>query len=391
MFGAVRPRLTDVSRTLIITNDFPPRAGGIESFVHELALRRPAGSVVVYCSSPSPSDVARDPHFDLRQPFPIVRDAAGVLLPTPRVARRARVIAQMEECDSVLYGAAAPLGLLAPALPVERQVALTHGHEAWWASIPGPRETLRRIGDTVDTVTYLGSYTRHRLSRALSAGAVHRMRRLSPGVDTARFRPGVGGDEVRAHYRLGERPVVVCVSRLVARKGQDTLLRAWPRVLADVPDAALLVVGDGPDARRLRSAARGLDSVLFSGPVSAQRLPAFYDAGDVFAMPCRTRRAGLEVEGLGIVYLEASASGLPVVAGGSGGAPDAVLDGETGVVVDGSRPGPTARALIRLLKDPTRAAHMGARGREWVSREWAWERSAERLAALLEPDSAPST
>ena len=379
-----------MSRTLIITNDFPPRAGGIESFVHELALRRPAGSVVVYCSSPSSADAARDPHFDLRQPFPVVRDAAGVLLPTPRVARRARVIAQMEECDSILYGAAAPLGLLAPALPVERQIALTHGHEAWWASVPGPRETLRRIGETVDTITYLGAYTRRRLSHALSAAAVRRMRHLPPGVDTTRFRPGAGGNEVRARYRLGERPVVVCVSRLVARKGQDILLRAWPRVLADVPDAALLIVGDGPDARRLRSAAQGLDSVLFSGPVPAQRLPAFYDAGDVFAMPCRTRRAGLEVEGLGMVYLEASASGLPVVAGDSGGAPDSVLDGETGIVVDGSLPGPTARALIPLLKDPTRAAHMGARGREWVSQEWTWERSAERLATLLEPDRAPS-
>lgn len=387
----MRPRLADVSRTLIITNDFPPRAGGIESFVHELALRRPAGSVVVYCSSPSPADAARDPHFDLRQPFPVVRDAARVLLPTPRVARRARLIAQMEECDSVLYGAAAPLGLLAPVLPVERQVALTHGHEAWWASIPGPRETLRRIGDTVDTVTHLGAYTRSRLARALSAEATRRMRRLPPGVDPARFHPGAGGDEVRAHHRLGERPVVVCVSRLVPRKGQDTLLRAWPRVLADVPDAALLVVGDGPDARRLRSAAQGLDSVVFTGPVPAKRLPAFYDAGDVFAMPCRTRRGGLEVEGLGMVYLEASASGLPVVAGDSGGAPDAVLDGETGTVVDGSLPGPTARALIRLLKDPARAAHMGARGREWVCREWTWEHSAERLAALLEPGQTPSS
>src|SRR5699024_12678682 len=119
----------------------------------------------------------------------------------------------MEGCDSVLYGAAAPLGLLAPALPVERQVALTHGHEAWWASIPGPREALRRIGDTVDTVTHLGAYTRSRLSRALSAEATRRMRHLPPGVDPARFHPGSGADEVRAHHRLGERPGVLCVSR----------------------------------------------------------------------------------------------------------------------------------------------------------------------------------
>ncbi|MCY9784787.1 glycosyltransferase family 4 protein [Nocardiopsis sp. EMB25] len=377
-------------RTLIITNDFPPRPGGIESFVHELALRRPDDSVVVYCSSPADRDARADPDFDLRQPFPVVRDGARVLLPTPRVAARARAIAGLEGCDTVLYGAAAPLGLVAGTLrehgTVRRQVALTHGHETGWSALPGAREALRRIGDTTDTVTYLGEYTRRRLARALSPGAADRMRRLAPGVDTERFRPGAGGEEIRARHGLGGRPVVVCVSRLVRRKGQDTLLRAWPRVLADVPDAALLVVGDGPDAERLRSAARGMDSVVLTGAVPAEELPAHYDAGDVFAMPCRTRRGGLDVEGLGIVYLEASSTGLPVVAGDSGGAPDAVLADETGYVVDGSLPGPTARALIRLLRDPDRAARMGARGREWVSREWSWDRVSQRLDALL---SAP--
>ncbi|MDE3724242.1 glycosyltransferase family 4 protein [Nocardiopsis sp. N85] len=370
-------------RTLIITNDFPPRAGGIEAFVHEVALRLP--DVVVYCSSPSRADAAADPRFDLRLPFPVVRDAARVLLPTPRVAARAEAIARLEDREAVLYGAAAPLGLLAGRLSgtVRRQVALTHGHETGWSALPGAREALRRIGDTTDTVTHLGEYTRRRLARALSPGAAARMRRVTPGVDVTRFRPGAGGGKVRDRYGLGGRPVVVCVSRLVRRKGQDTLLRAWPRVLADVPDAALLIVGDGPDAARLRSAAAGLDSVVLTGPVAPEELPAHYDAGDVFAMPCRTRRGGLDVEGLGIVYLEASATGLPVVAGDSGGAPDAVLDGETGHVVDGTLPGPTARALVRLLKDPDRAARMGGRGREWVEREWTWGRTSERLTALL--------
>ncbi|MDT0328787.1 glycosyltransferase family 4 protein [Nocardiopsis lambiniae] len=370
-------------RTLIITNDFPPRAGGIEAFVHEVALRLP--DVVVYCSSPSRADAAADPRFDLRLPFPVVRDAARVLLPTPRVAARAEAVARLEDREAVLYGAAAPLGLLAGRLSgtVRRQVALTHGHETGWSALPGAREALRRIGDTTDTVTHLGEYTRRRLARALSPGAAARMRRVTPGVDATRFRPGAGGGKVRDRYGLGGRPVVVCVSRLVRRKGQDTLLRAWPRVLADVPDAALLIVGDGPDAARLRSAAAGLDSVVLTGPVDPEELPAHYDAGDVFAMPCRTRRGGLDVEGLGIVYLEASATGLPVVAGDSGGAPDAVLDGETGHVVDGTLPGPTARALVRLLKDPDRAARMGGRGREWVEREWSWDRTSERLTALL--------
>ncbi|MFD6952156.1 alpha-(1-2)-phosphatidylinositol mannosyltransferase [Nocardiopsis sp. TSRI0078] len=375
-------------RTLIITNDFPPKSGGIESFVHEIALRRPEGSVVVYCSSPAPADAAADPHFDLRQPFPVVRDAARVLLPTPRVAARARAIADMEDCDTVVYGAAAPLGLLAAGLgertPVKHQIAISHGHETWWAALPGSREALRRIGDTTDTVTYLGEYTRRRLARALSPDAAARMRRLAPGVDVDHFHPGADGSKVRRRHGLGDRPVVVCVSRLVPRKGQDTLIRAWPRILADLPDAALLIVGDGPHRQRLRSAARGMDSVVFTGPVPAGDLPSHYAAGDVFAMPCRTRHGGLEAEGLGMVYLEAAACGLPVVAGDSGGAPDAVLDGRTGLVVDGSLPGPAARALIRLLKDPDRAAQMGARGREWVTRTWTWDHTAQRLDALLE-------
>jgi phosphatidyl-myo-inositol dimannoside synthase len=291
-----------------------------------------------------------------------------------------------------LFGAAAPLGLLASSLRrygAERFVGVTHGHEAGWAALPVARRLLRRIGDTVDVLTYLGEYTRSRMARALSRVAATRMARLAPGVDEKVFFPGAGGAGVRDRYGLTGRPTVVCVSRLVPRKGQDALIHAWPRVLRAVPDAALLLVGGGPYRRELERMADALgvaDAMVLTGSVPWEDLPAHYDAGDVFAMPCRTRRHGLDVEGLGIVYLEASATGLPVVAGDSGGAPDAVLDGETGVVVEGRSVTAVADAVIGLLGDPDRAREMGQRGRAWVESEWRWEVQAARLDALLDAD-----
>lgn len=181
--------------------------------------------------------------------------------------------------------------------------------------------------------------------------------------------------------------MVVCVSRLVARKGQDVLVEAWPQVLARHPDARLLLVGGGPDEAALRRAvvARGLEgSVVLTGAVDAAELPAHYAAGDVFAMPCRTRRAGLDVEGLGMVFLEAAAVGLPVVAGTSGGAPEAVQEGVTGHVVDPRSPAAVAAALTGLLDDPARARAMGAAGRSWVEQRWSWTTIAATFTELLE-------
>jgi phosphatidylinositol alpha-1,6-mannosyltransferase len=370
-------------KVLIVTNDFPPRTGGIQSFVHALATRLPPGDTVVY--APAWEGAAA---FDAGLPFPVTRHRSSLMLPVPTVARRARRLLAGHGCDTVLFGAAAPLGLLAPGLRragAQRLVAITHGHEAGWAALPGARRLLRRIGDSVDTVTYLGEYTRARLARVLSPEAAARMERLAPGVDTAVFRPGAGGAAVRDRLGLKDRPVVVCVSRLVPRKGQDTLIRAWPAVRA-AGDAVLLLVGGGPYAARLRSLAARLrvaDAVVFTGAVPWAELPAYYDAGDVFAMPCRTRRRGLDVEGLGIVYLEASATGLPVVGGNSGNAPDAIRDGETGYVVDGRDPAVVARRITGLLADPAGARAMGEKGRAWVEREWAWDLVAARLMRLI--------
>jgi phosphatidylinositol alpha-1,6-mannosyltransferase len=373
-------------RVLIVTNDFPPRRGGIQSFVHVLASRLPEGSVTVY--APSWDGAVA---FDSRQPFPVIRHPTSLMLPVPSVGRRGGRILHEYSCDTVLFGAAAPLGLLASSLRragARRIVALTHGHEAGWAALPGARALLRRIGDSVDVMTYLGEYFRARLARALSPQAAARMERLAPGVDTAVFRPGAGGEAIRQRLGIGrDRPVVVCVSRMVPRKGQDTLIRAWPRVLASAPGKpVLLLVGDGPYRAELSRLAQRIgvaDSIRFTGPVPWEELPAYYDAGDVFAMPCRTRRRGLDVEGLGIVYLEASATGLPVIGGDSGGAPDAIINGETGYVVPGRDATGVAQRIIELLSDPAGAAAMGEKGMAWVEREWRWSLVARRLTEIL--------
>ncbi|MFI1163875.1 glycosyltransferase family 4 protein [Streptomyces sp. NPDC020801] len=378
-------------KTLIVTNDFPPRPGGIQAFLHNMALRLDPERLVVYASTwkRGREGAEATAAFDAEQPFTVVRDPTTMLLPTPRATRRAVGLLREHGCASVWFGAAAPLGLMAPALRkagAKRLVATTHGHEAGWAQLPVARGLLRRIGQSTDTITYLGEYTRSRIAGALTPEAAARMVQLPPGVDEKTFHPGSGGDEVRARLGLTGRPVVVCVSRLVRRKGQDTLIRAMPRILAAEPETVLLIVGGGPYEKDLRGLARETGvagSVRFTGPVPWAELPAHYGAGDVFAMPCRTRRGGLDVEGLGIVYLEASATGLPVVAGDSGGAPDAVLDGETGWVVRGGSPEGAADRIVALLGDAGLRRRMGERGRQWVEEKWRWDLLADRLEELL--------
>ncbi|WP_172384080.1 glycosyltransferase family 4 protein [Streptomyces sp. MNP-20] len=378
-------------KTLIVTNDFPPRPGGIQAFLHNMALRLDPAELVVYASTwkRGREGAEATAAFDAEQPFTVVRDRTTMLLPTPRVTQRAVSLLREHGCTSVWFGAAAPLGLMAPALRkagARRLVATTHGHEAGWAQLPASRQLLRRIGESTDTLTYLGEYTRSRIAAALTPAAAARMVQLPPGVDEKTFHPGSGGAAVRARLGLTDRPVVVCVSRLVPRKGQDTLILAMPRILAAEPDAVLLIVGGGPyekELRKLAAETRVADSVVFTGAVPWAELPAHYGAGDVFAMPCRTRRGGLDVEGLGIVYLEASATGLPVVAGDSGGAPDAVLDGETGWVVRGGSPEAAAERILPLLGDAELRRRMGERGRAWVEERWRWDLLAERLRDLL--------
>ncbi|WP_425559309.1 glycosyltransferase family 4 protein [Catenulispora yoronensis] len=353
--------------------------------------RLPPEQTVVYASSWH-GDPERCREFDEAQPHRVIREKTGMLLPTPDRTRRAVAIAKEIGAESVWFGAAAPLGLMAPALRkagVQRLVATTHGHESGWAKLPGARDLLRRIANEVDCVTYLNEYHRARIATALTPAAAARMVQLTPGVDVGMFHPDpAGAAELRASLGLADRPVVACVSRLVPRKGQDTLIKALPLIRRSVPDAALLIGSGGPyadDLRKLAEAEGVADDVVFTGSVPWERLPVLFAVGDVFAMPCRTRRFGLDVEGLGIVYLEASAVGLPVIAGDSGGAPEAVLEGETGYVVPGDSVERCAARCVELLTDPVKAKAMGERGRAWVEEKWQWDSIAQTLRGLLDP------
>jgi phosphatidylinositol alpha-1,6-mannosyltransferase len=244
---------------------------------------------------------------------------------------------------------------------------------------------LRRIGDGADVVTYVSRYTRSRFASAFGPDA--RLEYLPPGVDAERFRPDPAARaELRARYRLGDRPTVVCLSRLVPRKGQDVLIKALPSIRRRVDGVALVIVGGGPYLEGLRKLAAECgvaDDVTFTEGVPDGELPAHHALADVFAMPCRTRGAGMDVEGLGIVFLEASATGVPVIAGLSGGAPETVQDNKTGLVVEGRSVSAVADAVAGLLTDRDRAEAMGVAGREWVTSQWRWDTMAARLADLL--------
>ncbi|MGW0162354.1 glycosyltransferase family 4 protein [Mycobacterium sp. NPDC003323] len=375
-----------MSRVLLLTNDFPPRRGGIQSYLEAfVAQLSAAGNHDLTVYAPKWKGAA---DYDRRAGYPVVRHRSTLMLPEPTVANRMRDLITEHGIETVWFGAAAPLALLGPLARragATRVVASTHGHEVGWSMLPLARTALRRIGDDADIITYVSGYTRGRFASAFGPQA--RLERLSPGVDVDRFAPdSVARAQLRARYELGDRPVVLCLSRLVPRKGQDMLIRAFARIRRRIPDAALLIVGGGPyrsDLEKLASRVGVAEDVMFTGGVPAEELAAHHAMADVFAMPCRTRGSGLDVEGLGIVYLEASASGVPVVAGRSGGAPETVRDGETGWVVDGTDVDAIATAVGDLLADPQTAARMGAAGRDWVVEHWQWRAQGARLNRFL--------
>jgi len=376
-----------VEKILCVTNDFGPRAGGIETFVIGLIERLPFGSVIVYTNAQENS-APYDHEWVEKFGVEVIRDKAKILLPTPGVAYCVNAIVRERNISTVFFGAAAPLGLLSRGLRkagVQQIVALTHGHEVWWSKVWPFTVAMRSISRHVDHLTYLGEYTRSAIAQSITKEAATRMVKIAPGIDTDHFSP-VDASQLRSELGLTEKKVIVSVGRLVHRKGQDVLIEAMPAIIKEVPEAHILMIGEGPYRSYLENRVKALglqERVTFIGRLQYADLPRYICAGDLFVMPSRSRLAGLEVEGLGIVYLEASACGLPVIAGISGGAPDAVLEGETGLVVDGRRKADVAAAVVELLLDSDRSKAMGIRGRQWIIKEWRWEIWSSRFAQLL--------
>lgn len=369
---------TSTDKILCITNDFGPRAGGIETFIIGLIERLPKNSVIVYTSSQSGSEPF-DEKWNRDFGVEVVRDKSKILLPTLRTSKSVRSLLSARGVTTVFFGAAAPLGLMAKGLRksgATKIVAITHGHEVWWAKVWPFSWAMKRIGQSVDYLTYLGDFTKKAVSGALTKSAQMKMVHLAPGIDTEHFSPSKKSPRIRHELGLSEKKVIVSVGRLVHRKGQDFLIGALPEISKVIPDVHLLLVGEGPYRAELEKMAEKLSVrhlITFIGRVQYSELPEYICAGDIFAMPSRSRLAGLEVEGLGIVYLEASACGLPVIGGLSGGAPDAVLEGETGFSVDGKSSEAIAAAAIHLLSNPEYAEKLGAQGRNWIVDKWRWE------------------
>ncbi len=378
--------VSNVRKILLVTNDLGPHAGGIESFILGLLGEMNGNEIVIYTSSQK-GDREFDAMLAAKYGVLVIRDPARVLLPTSRVNRSVSAVMQKYHSEYIWFGAAAPLGWMAGHLRrkgARRIVTLTHGHEVWWSKVWPFSLILRAIAKQMDGIGYLGEFTHKAMRRAV--GNSVDMQRIAPGISIDHFVPGKKNADLLNKYNLTNKLVIVCVARLVHRKGQDRLIQAMPQILRQVSNAHLVIVGEGPrrvHLDKLVAANQIENAVTFVGRVSYDQLPLYLQLGDIFAMPSRSRFFGLEVEGLGIVYLEASASGLPVIAGASGGAPDAVLQGETGLVVDGNDPSAIAECVITLLQNADLREAMSKRGREWAESEWSWKIWGKRFNRLL--------
>ena len=376
-----------MKRHLLVTNDFPPKVGGIQNYLWDLWSRLDPSSFVVLTAS---SDSGA-PAFDAAQAergIRIQRVPGKILFfPTPDTLATVRTAVREHEVDLVLLDPALPLGLLGPHVGVPYGVVL-HGAEVTVPGrLPGSRAALSRVLRDARLIVSAGRYPAAEARRVVPDfdGSLVE---IPPGVDVSDIVPLTAPERRAARARLGlpaEGPLLTSVSRLVPRKGMDVLIAAANRLASSYPDLVVAIAGDGRELGHLRYlAAQSPVRVEVLGRVTQEDRAALLGAADVFVMACRNRWLGLEQEGFGIVFLEAAAAGVPQVAGDSGGASEAVLDGETGLVVaDPGNPGAVAEALRSLLADPDRRRRMGRAARFRVQESFDNDVLASRLAEAL--------
>jgi phosphatidylinositol alpha-1,6-mannosyltransferase len=368
-------------RHLFVTNDFPPKLGGIESYLLNLCTGFDPDDVVVLAP-------AREGHeeIDAALPYAVERVPGTYLRATKNVHAAIASAAKDHSVDAIHFLAALPLGRLGPRLRDELGLPFTvvahgSGEILLPARVPVARQALRKVLVSADVVYPVSEFTRAAVAKLTKGKASTSI--LNPTVDISRFSLAVSGSAVRAEHRLGGRFVVLFLSRLVKRKGADILMRA----VAATQDVVLLLGGDGPERAALERLARELeigDRVIFAGLVPDERLPEYYAAADVFCMPCTNRYGGLDTEGFGVVYLEAQATGLPSIAGRCGGSAEAVENGVSGIVLDDPTPRTVAVALVELRKDRALAAKLGGAGRSRAERLFAPSVAAASLEAALD-------
>jgi phosphatidylinositol alpha-1,6-mannosyltransferase len=373
-------------RVLLVTNDLGPRAGGIETFILGLLDQLPGDQIVIYTASQEGS-AEFDAALTLRTGAIVIRDKSSILIPSPAVNRRVRDVMKKYNSEIIWFGAAMPLAWMSGLLKragTKRVVAITHGHEVWWAKLPPFKWIFSHATRSIDVLTYLGEFTKKAMAPVVHSQC--KMVQIAPGISIDHFTPSIKSPALIKEFDLEGKQVLISVGRLVHRKGQDKLLAALPEIIAKHPDVVLLFVGIGPRKKKLDQLVRENDLqeyVRFVGRVNYQNLPDYFRLGDLFVMPSRSRLAGLEVEGLGIVYLEASASGVAVLAGRSGGAPDALIVGKTGEIVDGTNVSEIASTINELLDNPSRLRVMGIAGREWTEERWGWEIWGAKFTEVL--------
>ena len=358
-------------RHLLVTNDYPPKVGGIQSYLWEIYRRLPQDKVVVY-TTPHPDSES----FDQKQTHKIIRSKQRVLLPTRQVANQIRSLAEVENIDFIMYDPAVPIGILGPKIGIPYGVIL-HGAEV---TIPGrvpiARSLIANVLQHAKLVVTAGDYSTKEAIRAAKQNLPVCV--IPPGVDIDRFKPldEQARSTIRERFNFkDDDEVILTLSRLVPRKGMDVLISATSELMKTRPRVHLLVAGTGRDLRRLKALAQSTNApVTFLGFVSDDEVAELYGMADVFGMICRVRWGGLEQEGFGIVFLEAAACGVPQIAGRSGGADEAVLEGETGFVVDNPTDSNAVKqALEKLLTDSETRQEMGRNSRARAEKEFSYD------------------